>query len=67
MNIFTKIFPVSKNKQTKHNNNEISIYLDAECKRSIEVSAQTVENYLKRSQFEPDQFVYLVIKHKKTQ
>lgn len=67
MNLLNKIFTGSKSRHTHSKHDEIPIYIDSECKRSIEVQPQTVEAYLKESQFEPDQFLYLIIKHKKTQ
>ena len=44
-NLFSKIFSgKSSNKKREHN--EINLYLDYECKRSIETKDQTVDNYL---------------------
>lgn len=44
-NLIGKIFS-SKGSARKSKTNEIVIYLDSECKRSIETKNQTVESYL---------------------
>jgi hypothetical protein len=49
MNLIGKFFSSKSGKKEKEN--EITIFLDSECKRSIETHNQTVENYLKDNQF----------------
>lgn len=63
-NLFSKIF--SKHDSKKRDNNEINIYLDSDCKRSIETVNQTVDSFLIRNQFESDQFLYLLVRNRKT-
>lgn len=64
MNIIGKLFSSKVSKREK--NSEITIFLDSECKRSIETHNQSVESYLRDNQFEIDQFLYVSIKAKKT-
>lgn len=42
------------------------IYLDNELKRKLETHNQTTAQYTSENQFDPDQFLYLILKHKKT-
>ena len=64
-NLIGKLFS-SKLPSRKRKNSEIQIFVDADCKRSIETINQTVENYLVENQFEGDQFLYVAVKNRKT-
>ena len=64
-NLFSKIFS-GKSSNKKREQNEINIYLDSECKRSIETKDQTVDNYLEENQFEMDQFLFVAVKNRKS-
>ena len=50
MNLIDKIFS-SKTSVRKQKASQISVYLDADCQRSIETTNQTVENYCRENEF----------------
>lgn len=64
MSFLKKLF--SSSGTPKEKNNAILIYLDADLKKSIEAKDQSVKEYEMVSNFEEDQFLYLMVLSKKT-
>ena len=65
MHFIERIFS-SKEVKILTEKNTINIYLSSECKKSIEAPNQIAEAYMLENQFEQDQFLYLLLKNKKT-
>jgi hypothetical protein len=62
MSFFKKLFSSSP---PKERSNALLIYLDADLKKSIEVRDMTVREYELESNFDEDQFLYLMVLNKK--